>query len=291
MISLRATVANPAFRARLVEGPDLPPGMMREVEVTYVPTAGITGREEGSLVVTSDWPALSATLPVSGFPTEVDCAVPFRIDFGIVAKGDSSRVSIAINNASRYDANAALSLFSSHFAIEGPASFRLAPGETRAVPLTFSPTEIGDLGGTLGIRRHEELCRDELATLSGRSVVALLSSTPTSVDFGDVMVGTTRRITIELSNVKLAPLTLESFEMREGSGVSSVFGAPATTTPLVVPQAETNASGELIPGKVSLEVTFAPTAPSPHAGQFCMTVSGAPKQPVLCIDVSGVGTP
>ena len=290
MLSLRATVTNPAFQAVLVEGPDLPPGKLREVAVIYAPTAEVTGREEGWLTVTSDWPELGATLAVSGVPTEVDCTVPFRLDFGVLARGDTSRLSLAVNNASRYQANAALSLFSNQFAIEGPASFALAPGETRAVPLTFNPTELGDLGGTLGVRRHEQLCPDALVQLTGRSVVALLSSTPSSVDFGEVTVGATRRITIELSNVKLAPLTLEAFEMRERTGVSSVFGGP-TTVPVVVPQAETNASGELVPGKVSLEVTFTPTAPRPYLGQFCVTVSGAPKQPVLCIDVSGAGTP
>lgn len=286
---LQARSSNPVFEVSFPEGASLPARGSQELEVSYRPTPLIAEREEGTITLSTNVKELSATLEVVGFPTEVDCSVPATIDFGTVSRGDTARLTLQLENASNYRANALVTDASnSFFAVEGAGAISLGAGEVHSVPITFSPSNDGPYSSTIGVRRHQQLCNEQSITLVGTGVVGTFSWAPAILDFGDVPVGTTARLTLTFTNLDFFPLTLGGLAAREGSNPSGIFGAPAS---LVLPAATRNAAGEIVPGVASIELTFTPTAAGPQAGQLVASVSDSPIQSTMSVNLRGVGVP
>lgn len=284
MLTLSASVTNPAFEISFAEGPELPPMTTREVIVSYRPTSA--DRDEGSVTITTNISALSATMKVSGAPTEVDCTVPPTIDFGAVTEGESAHFQLPLKNASRFETTVVLAgPINPAFTIEG-GSFQLGAGETRVVNVSFTASEARNFMGTMGVRRHQQLCDEQPILLLGTGVTARLSWSPATLDFGDVQVGSTLRMTVTFTNVEFVPVTLSAISIRDAS-MTSMFGA--LTSSLVIPAARRNEMGELVPGEASLSVEFTPTTTGPRAAILTANTD-SPTQPTISVSLRGSGT-
>lgn len=290
LLILAARSSNPVFEVSFPEGVSLPARGSQELEVSYRPTPLIAEREEGTITLSTNVKELSATLEVVGFPTEVECSVPAIVDFGTVSRGDTARLTLQLENESNYRANAVVTGTANPFFSVAPESVSLGAGETHAVIISFTPNNDALYMGTFGVRRHQQLCNEQLITLVGKGAVGTFSWAPATLDFGDVPVGTTARLTLTFTNLDFFPLTLGRLATREGTTASGLFSAPGGPS-LVLPAATRNAAGELVPGVASLEVTFSPTATGPRAGQLEASVIGSSLQPWMSVNLRGAGVP
>ncbi len=286
---LKVSVSNPAFEVSFPpEGDRVPANGTHELIVSYRPTAGFVGVEEGSFTVTTNRRELSATMKLSGKPTEVDCTVPAIIDFGEVFRGDTARVELPIKNASSFDTVALITPpMSPFFTLDGEDGFSLAAGETRTVTIEFTPSRVDDFSASMKVQRHRELCEPQTILLTGKGKAATFSWAPAMLDFGDVPVGTTGQTTVTFSNLEFVPVTLGSLATLEGTS-NAAFSVASPS--LVIPADTRNAAGEIVPGSVSLRVEFAPTVSGARAAQLTANTD-ASYMPSVAINLRGTGTP
>jgi hypothetical protein len=287
---LTISVTNPAFEVSFPpEGDRVPANGTHELIVSYRPTPGFVGVEEGSFTVTTNRRELSATMKLSGKPTEVDCTMPAIIDFGEVFRGDTARLELPIKNASNSDTAAFITRPTNpFFSVEGDDGFALSAGETREVTLEFKPTRVDDFSGSMKVQRHRELCEPQTILLTGKGKAASFSWAPTLLDFGDVPMGSTGHATVTFSNLEFVPVTLAAVSTREGGSGSASF--TVSTQSLVLPAASRNAAGESVPGVVSLQVEFTPTTSGARAAVL-MANTDASYMPSVTISLRGTGTP
>jgi hypothetical protein len=141
-----------------------------------------------------------------------------------------------------------LSSSSSQFAPGTPSPAlpaQLAAGQTIQIPLSFTPTQTGLVGGTLAAETDKGTVSFALSG-TGQSANALLTSTPAVLSFGGTTVGGHLSGGATFRNVGGAPLTINAIKLP-----AAPFGA--TGLPAV--------GSTIAPGaSITINVTFDPTA-------------------------------
>lgn len=137
----------------------LAPGDSLEVTVTFAPSA--KGPSAGSLTIYSNDPdSPDTTVALSGNGVALpDIGVdPDSLDFGVVAVGDTSELTLAVDN---YDGSDTLSVESislggTDYSVDGPPLPTLiAPGGQVLLTVAFSPSVEGEVLDTLRIGSNE----------------------------------------------------------------------------------------------------------------------------------------
>jgi hypothetical protein len=146
----------------------------------------------------------------------------------------------------------------------------LAPGQTAALNLTFSPTTAETVTGAVTVSSAQGT--SVVIPVTGTGLQAGLAITPSSVNFGSVTIGSPNSQTLQLKNNGTAALTITQLGAT-GSG----FNTSTINLPLT-----------LNPGTTStFNVQFAPQAPGSITGNVSV-VSNAPSSPSL-VTLSGTG--
>ncbi len=169
---------------------------------------------------------------------------PKSLDFGAVFVGEERELTIDVANNGRSDVVLSFGSSPDGFTAE-PTELTLVPGATDVVTVTFAPEILGEIRGTL--------------TYSGMSVPVVGIGAERAVDvvdeldFGDVRVGETKTLPLEITNLAAADVT--AVGSLEGSDAAAFLAEPSTV--------------DLGPNGVkSVEVTFAPPARGSHAAVF-----------------------
>jgi hypothetical protein len=189
--------------------------------------------------------------------------------------GNSSQATLTLTANSTLTLNA-LSSSSSQFVVGTPSiplPAHLTAGQTIQVPLTFTPTQTGLVGGTLSA---ETTAGNTSFAMSGngQTATALLTGTPKVVSFGGTAVGGHLSGAATFSNVGGAPLTINAVKLP-----AAPFGASG------VPEV-----GSTIPagGSVTVNLSFEPTATGNYSDQIALETTGGN----VAIGVTGsAGTP
>ena len=152
----------------------------------------------------------------------------------------------------------------SHFTV-GAASPALtttiAGGGVVEVPVTFTPTAIGQVSGTLTVTTTIGTVTVALSGL-GQSASAELAVQPSSISFGGVAVGSSATSSVTFTNSGAATLTVNS---------ATTPAAPFSVTAADLPAAgKTLASG----ASLTVPVTFAPTDDGSFTGSLQLATSG-----------------
>ena len=142
---------------------------------------------------------------------------PDPVDFGSVAVGDTASVPVSVGNSGTAPLEiSGLTLFraGSPFTIAADpddcASATLQPGASCTFSIAFAPASAGGISATLRVTSDSLDSPDEVA-ISGSGIVGDLTATPSSLDFGDVPVGTDSMAgTVTLGNAGGATLELTS---------------------------------------------------------------------------------
>ena len=245
----------------------LNPGATTTANVAFSPAA--EGAVTGSISFVSDGSNSPTTFSLSGAgvppPAPGQLTLnPAGLDFGSVNVGSSSTLSVTLSNSGETTLSVSSgNVTGAGFSLNGlsfPVS--LNPGATITANVAFSPAAEGAVTGSVSFTSDGAISPTALS-LSGTGAVAAtsgrLSLNPTSIDFGDVSVGSSGTRNVTLSNSGDAVLLISS---------ANVTGADFSVDGSVFPI-------NLSPGESStVNVTFTPSAGGVANGSVSFTSDG-----------------
>src|SRR5207302_1386949 len=250
----------------------LPPGQSSTFSVQFAPTT--TGSASRSVSLVSDAPNSPSTIALSGAGVQPQLSVtPPSVNFGNVVVGTTNRPEerrVGKGSASLTIAQG--NITGAGFSISGLTfPLTLPPGQSSTFSVHFAPTTTGSASGSISLVSYAPNSPSTIA-LSGTGVQPQLSIRPPSVNFGNVVVGTTNTQPITLTNSGTADLTIPKATVT-GAG----FSISGLTSPLTLTAGPSS----------TFSVQFAPTATGSASGSVSL-VSNAPNSPTI-IPLTGSG--
>jgi hypothetical protein len=241
----------------------------------FSPTS--SGAVAGSVSIASNVPGSPLTISLSGTGTlgQPQLTIsPANVTFGRVNVGGADSLSVSLTN----NGNSALSI--SQAAASG-AGFSLSgltvpqtinAGASVSFAVQFTPASTGSASGSITISSNAPGSPATIA-LSGAAVQGTLTATPSSLNFGSVLVGSGGSQMITLTNSGTSTVTISQ------GGVSGTgFSISGLSTPLILNAAQS----------ASFSATFSPASAGAGSGSISIT-SNAPGSP-LSIALTGAGT-
>ncbi|MFN3820765.1 MAG: choice-of-anchor D domain-containing protein, partial [bacterium] len=198
------------------------------------------------------------------------------IEFGNVVVGAFRTRTLVVSN--RGDAELiveGVEVEGEGFAVEFEERVSLDPGESFNLPVTFTPQEIARYQGTLTLTSNDPDEGEIAVSLLGSGVEDIpphITVSPQRLDFGEVLVGQQRRLTIAVSNTGNRDLVVSSVEF-VGEGFSVDRGEGFTLE-----------SGDFI----EIGVVFTPRQAIDYTGTVVIR-SNDPDRPTLNVSVAGQG--
>jgi hypothetical protein len=138
----------------------------------------------------------------------------------------------------------------------------LSAGQTIQVPITFTPSQTGLIGGTLAAETNQGTVSFAMSG-TGQAAGPQLESTPPVVSFGGTTVGGHLAAAATFRNVGGAPLTINAIKLP-----AAPFGATG-----LPPIGGTIAAG----ASITVNLTFDPTQAGSFSGEISMETSGGNK--------------
>ncbi len=256
----------------------IPAGQAANVQVSFDPATG--GQASGNLAVISNAidPNLSIGLSGMGLAPGQLGASPTSLNLGSVDVGSSANGTVQITNAAGGQSVivSSLNVTGAEFSLgTAPAvPFTLTPGQSVNIGVSFNPTTGGSALGSLVVDSNAS---NPVLTV-GLSGVGLapgqLGANPTSLNFGNVDLGTNSNSSVQITNGSGGQSVIVSAVNVTGSGFSltSSVGVPFT----------------LAPGQSKMiGVTFAPTSGGQASGSLGITSNAT--DPNLEVPLSGDG--
>jgi hypothetical protein len=240
---------------------------------TFAPQS--LGAVTGNIAVVNGSSTLNIPLSGTGIAQGALTATPASLDFGTVQTGSNQSLSVNITNSGGSNVTVSQATISGTGFSLGTLTlpFTLAAGQSKSATVTFAPTSAGAASGNLAIISNASNPTLNIA-LSGTGVTpGSLTASPSSLNFGNVQVGSNSSLTEKITNSGGSSVTLSQ---------ASISGTGFTFTGLTIPQTLT--AGQ----SVSFTVTFAPATSGSASGSLSIT-SNAPN-PNLSVPLSGTGT-
>jgi hypothetical protein len=201
---------------------------------------------------------------------------PNAIQFGSVGVGSSAnQTAIVSNHGTKELTITNISANGSDFKISGfeisgfSGQMILAPGHTIKLTVTFTPKSAGEVTGNISITTASKPA-EAMATLSGTGANSRLTMSPSSVNFGNVSVGSPTTQTMKLTDESTGSVLIIS---------KSVSGADFSISGLSTPQTLTPHQSLIF------TVKFDPKTAGNATGKISVIASGGAET----IDLSGVG--
>ena len=278
-VTTAPTVSGAAFS---ITGLALPlalgPGQSVTFSARFSPAAA--GNATGSISIASDAPISPTVVSLSGngiAPILTVTATPSSINFGDVSVGATDTRNVTVTNTGNASVTiSALTPTGAAFSVTGatlPAT--LAPGQSTSFGARFAPTATGSAAGSISIVSTASNSPTTVG-LTGNGIAApagVLTPSPSSVSFGDAVVGSTSSASVTLTNTGNANLTITS---------ASVNGTGFSTTGLTLPLT-------LTPGQsTTFTARFAPAAAGAANGSLSLVSNGSNSPTTLTLTGNGV---
>ncbi|MCG3149849.1 MAG: hypothetical protein PCFJNLEI_03314 [Verrucomicrobiae bacterium] len=250
------------------------------IPVTFTPTNGL---DSAVLRVSSTDPVdpqQFVTLSGEG-TTTTPCninASPLVLNFGSVEVGTNKSLSVTVTNTGGLECEVdllTLVTLSSNFTVNSPSvPFSVAPGVSEEITVTYTPTAAGAENGTLQIDNNDSDNRLILVGLNATGVAPAcrLVVDQNSLDFGAVIIGTNRTLTVGITNTSLitCSITTNAF-----AGSAEFTLDPPIATPF-----------DILPGDSATFVfSYTPTTNGAATGSVTINSTG----PASVINFTGVG--
>jgi len=252
----------------------LTPGQAKSFNVKFAPSA--TGSVSGNVALVSDAPSspLNVGLTGDGLAAGSLTANPTSVNFGSVVVGNNQTTPVVVTNSGGASVTiSTVATTGNSFSFTGPTvPLTLTAGQSATFNAIFTPPSAGNKNGTLTITSNAS--NPTLTVpLQGTGVAqGQLTPTPTSLSFGNVVIGNNQSLTETLTNSGGSSLTISAATVT-GSGMSiSGLSLPLTLT-----------AGQ----STTFSVKFAPAATGAVSGNVTITSNGS--NPTLNIPVSGTG--
>jgi hypothetical protein len=258
-------------------GPKLPmslsAGQSASISAVFKPTAGTA--DTGTITIASNADGSPSRIALSGTGTTTSAteltATPSSIAFGSVAVGSEATQTIKLaNTGSAAVAISKVAFSGTGVSVSGvTAPMTLDGGKSASLTVTYKPTSPTTLSGSVTITSNAS-DSSMVIGISATSTSSTLAATPSSVSFGNVVVGSDTTQTIRLQNIGTSEIKISSL-------TSSV--ANVTISGITLP-------ANLAPGtSATLTAAYKPTAAGSVAGKITVT-STAVGSPTI-VDLSG----
>jgi hypothetical protein len=270
-----ATVTGAAFGVSGLSLPlSLAAGQSTTFTVTFTPTSA--GNATGTLALTSDAsnPTLNLALSGTGVTPGTLTANPASLSFGNVQTGNSKTLSETLTNSGGTTVNvSSASVNGTGFSISGiTPPFSLTSGQSLTFSVTYAPATTGTATGTVAIVSDASNPNLSVTITGTATAPGQLAVTPSNINFGNVVVGTSQQQT----------------------GTLSATGASVTVTSVGISGSDFSVSGISFPTTIpagdsaSFAIKFAPAATGATSANvsFASNASNAP----TVQSVSGTGT-
>src|SRR5581483_1728975 len=270
------TQANIAGAGFSLNGLSLPltlaAGQSTSFSATFTPTAA--GAATGNITITSNATDSPTIVSLSGNgTTQLLGASPPTLDFGSVAVGGSGTGTVTLSNTGTGSVTISqINVSGTGFSLSGISPPVILPaGQNTTFSVKFAPMASGSVTGSVSVISNATNSPATIS-LSGNGATSLLGVTPTTLDFGNTVVGTNSTQSVTLRNTGSASIAISQAAVA-GSGFSiSGLSLPLTLT-----------TGQSAP----FSVKFAPQAAGAVTGTITV-VSDASNSPAT-VSLSGNG--
>lgn len=269
----------------------LTPGTTAVGNVRFAPTTA--GAVTGSVTVASD--SATAVPPVALSGTGVAATpqisvTPTSIAFGDVTTGSNSSAPLTLRNTGTADLSiTAVTATGAGYSVNGfILPLTLAPNATAVGNVVFAPTVAGAVSGTVAVTSNSATPASPVS-LTGTGVAPLtylLGASPTSLSFGNVLVGASASLNVTLRNngtgsvsVTAANVTGTGYSVSGTFPVTIAAGATRTVSVTFAPQLSGAANGSVafVSNATNSPATVSATgngqAPLPHFVDLSWTAS------------------
>jgi Abnormal spindle-like microcephaly-assoc'd, ASPM-SPD-2-Hydin len=258
-------------------------GQSTSFTVKFAPTA--SGAASGSISITSNGgnPNLSVPLSGTGVAAGTLAAAPTSLSFGSVQVSQSTNLSETLTNTGGSSVTISqASVTGAGFSISGLSlPLTLATSQSVTFTATFAPTSAGAVSGNLSVVSNASNSPLGIALSGTGTAAGQLAVSPTSLSFGNVVVGSNSALTGSLTasgaqvTINSASLTNSEFAL---SGISLPLtlaaGQSAPFTVTFTPQAS---------GATSASLSFSSTASNSPAVQTMTGTGTAPTQHTVAL--------
>jgi hypothetical protein len=269
------TVNNSAFATTKLSLPlTLTAGQSVDVNVTFTPaTTGWFGANISFSSNSSN--ALVVQASGTGASSEALTASPSSLSFGQVAVGHSSSLPLTLKNAEPWKVEiTAVQTSGNGFSITVPEfPLTLGVGQSISLTATFTPTSAGAVGSSVFV--YGPGLAIPLTGTGTSGGAGTLSISPTSLNYGNVAVGTTDTLPVTIS------ATGASVTVSSASSSSSLFALSGASFPLTI------AAGK----SVSMNVVFTPKSSGSVSGSLSFTSNASDSVATESLTGDGTVTP
>ena len=249
-------------------------GQSTTFNVQFAPVA--TGAASGNVTITSNGSNPTLTIPVSGTGVTPGTlsANPVSLSFGNVQIGSNSSLSETLTNSGGANVTiSAANVTGATFSVTGlTLPVTLTPSQTVTFSVTFAPTAAGAVSGNVAIVSDASNSPLNIALSGTGTAPGQLTSNPTSLSFGNVVVGSSKSLTETLSNTGGSSLTISA-----ASATGAGYSISGLTLPLTLTAGQST----------TFTVKFAPASAGAVSGNVAITSNGS--NPNLNIALSGTG--
>jgi phospholipase C len=247
----------------------VPPNGQCTISVSFAPTA--TGPRYGTISIADNAPSQPQVVQVGGNSVPPVALSPSFLSFGQLLGGTSPAQPVLVTNNQTTNVVIASIVATGNFSQTNNCGSSLGSGQSCTVTVSFTPSVAGLDTGTLTISTNSAISPQ--ANLSGTGIAPIVSS-PISVAFGDVAVGTT------------SPARAITFTNNQSAAVS-ISGIVASTD-----FSQTNNCGSMLAANSSctIQISFTPSLYSPETGTITIN-DNAPGNPhIVSLSGNGIGS-
>ena len=267
----------------LLTSPTLPVtlagGQNTPIGITFAPNA--TGAFSATATVVSDASNSTAAISLSGSGTTTTTTAagqvapnPASESFGSVIVGNNQAQTITLTDTGTGSVDISqISVSGSGFSLSGiTVPLTLTAGQIASFSIIFAPTSAGNASGTVAITSDASNPTLSIPLSGTGAALGALGSSPSSLTFGSVTVGSNQSLSQTVTNTGGSSVTISQLSVSGTGFTLSGITAPVTLT-----------AGQ----SASFNVEFAPTSAGSASGT--VTITSNASNPTLTIPLSGTG--
>jgi Protein of unknown function (DUF1573)/Abnormal spindle-like microcephaly-assoc'd, ASPM-SPD-2-Hydin len=250
-------------------------GQSTPVSLVFSPNAAGTFNATVSITSNASNSAVSVSLTGAGVASGQLAVNPTSESFGNVTVGTQSSQTITLTNNSGSTVNISqAAVTGTGFTLSGiTIPLALNASQSTSFTVTFSPQATGSASGNVTITSNAPNPTLSMALSGTGAGVGALGSSPTSLNFGTVTVGSNLGLSETVTNTGGSTVTISQVAVSGPGFTLSGISTPATLT-----------AGQ----SANFTVTFTPASAASASGNVTVTSNGS--NPTLTIALAGTGS-